>query len=434
MLRQEHAQAALIARATFVLLHVFILATLFTCGSDLQHSLQGGHRLYLGGFLALLLANAALYIALNLSDPGYLEPGRHRYGVTDVEVLLYPRDCCSSPIEQKMGCYFGDKHYGDDTTMPPEGCIELILCAAMEEWQVIRSSCLRLPHTPVQEGKEVLPLTNVATKGAQNSRQGRRTSQRPFDLGRLLAAEMGADDQDDSQAGSQSESDAEDAVSLPGSTGQSPSERHTGSLRAAEQRAPLDAASGGLMSAQTQLAARGASLGREISRGLGSFREAGAEAGLELDSWRSSLQVPDQAELSSDRLSKGGAPMGGGDLGGWADVLPAGGSLLCQGTISGHEPDLAPGGTALAARRSDLERRSTEGSSSQQSLAGYSQLGKAASDDFLIGAVHHGCRGLSEESRSSSRCALSAEPHLVDIDHGCSTMNACTNDCSILQT
>jgi hypothetical protein len=405
-----------------VLLHVFSLATLFTCGSDLQQSLQGGHRLYLGGFLALLLANSALYVALNLSDPGYLEPGRHRYGVTDVEVHLYPRDCCSSPIEQKMGCCVCDGHYGDDTTMPPEGCIELILCAAMEEWQVIRSSCLRLGHTPVQEGKEVLPLTDVATKGAQNSRQGRRISQRPFDLGRLLAAEMGADDQDDSQAGSQSQSDAQDAVSLSGSTDQSPSEQHTGSLRSAEQRAPLDAASGGLISAQAQLAARGASLaGREISRGLGSFREAGAEAGLEPDSWRSSLQAPDQAELSSGRLSEGGAPMGGGDLGGWADVLPAGGSLLRQGTISGHEPDLAPEGTALAARRSDLESRSTEGSGSQQSLVGYSQLGKAASDDFLIGAVHHGCRGLSEESRSSSRCALSAEPHLVD-HHGCSTL------------
>lgn len=300
---------------------------------------------------------------------------------------------------------------------------------------MVRSSCLRLAHTPVQEGKEVLPLRNVATKGAQNSRQGRRTSQRPFDLGRLLAAEMGADDLDDSQAGSQSQSDAEDAVSLPGSTDQSPSEQQTGSLRAAEQRAPLDAASGGLISAQTQLAARGASLaGREISRGLGSFREAGAEAGLEPDSWRSSLQAPDQAELSSGRLSEGGAPMGGGDLGGWADVLPAGRSLLRQGTISGHEPDLAPEGTALAARRSDLESRSTEGSGSQQSLVGYSQLGKATSDDFLIGAVHHGCRGLSEESRSSSRCALSTEPHLVDIDHGCSTLNACTNDRSILQT
>ncbi len=89
MVRQEHAQAAIIARTTFVLLHVFILATLFTCASDLQHSLQGGHRLYLGGFLALLLANAALYVALNLSDPGYLEPRKGQYSGTDIEVLLH---------------------------------------------------------------------------------------------------------------------------------------------------------------------------------------------------------------------------------------------------------------------------------------------------------------------------------------------------------
>lgn len=67
----------------------------------------------------MLLANSALYVALNLSDPGYLEPGRRRYGVTDVEVRLYPRDCCSSPIEQKMGCYFRDGHDCDDTTVPP---------------------------------------------------------------------------------------------------------------------------------------------------------------------------------------------------------------------------------------------------------------------------------------------------------------------------
>ncbi len=89
MLLQEHAHAALVARATFVLLHIFILATLFTCGSDLQHSLKGEHRLYVGGFLALLFANAVLYVALNLSNPGYLELGKRGSGSTDVEVLLH---------------------------------------------------------------------------------------------------------------------------------------------------------------------------------------------------------------------------------------------------------------------------------------------------------------------------------------------------------
>lgn len=45
--------------------------------------------MYLIGFIALLLANAALYVALNVSNPGYLEPEKNRClscMSTDIEV------------------------------------------------------------------------------------------------------------------------------------------------------------------------------------------------------------------------------------------------------------------------------------------------------------------------------------------------------------
>ncbi len=270
----------------------------------------------------------------------------------------------------------------------------------------------------MQEGKEALPLTiatsNRCSKGVQKSGRGRRSSQRPFDLGRLLAAEMGADDLDDSQAGSQYQSESEDAVSLPGSAGKFPAEQQDdGALQMASQGvvcAPLDAASKEIAPQQRQLAAGGAdSAGQALGQVPGSWRGSFKEAGPEPDSWRSWLHAPDQAGHSSE----GGAPMGGGDtLGGWADVLPAGGSLPPQrgGQIS---PDLATGGIALAAYRSEgsiePEGPSSEGSGSQQNLAGSLCSAEAGSSDFLIGAVHHGCRGLSEDSRSSSRCACSGQ-------------------------
>ncbi|BDA50200.1 probable palmitoyltransferase ERF2 at C-terminar half [Coccomyxa sp. Obi] len=337
--RKEHAQAALIARATFVLLHIFILATLFTCGSDLQHSLKGEHRLYVGGFLALLLANAALYVALNLSNPGYLELGKRGSGSTS--------------------------------------------------------------STDVEEGREFLiaMTTAVGAKDARKSRQNSRPNQRPFDLGRLLATEMGAyEPKDNSLAGSQTDSDAEDAVSLPSSANHSSAEEHSDNAPASAKEPALHAP---LMSAGLMR-----KMGEGVGDWVGSSREADMEGGLKPDSWHSSLQAP---HLASGRPSDDGAPLEAAALGSWADLLPAGGSASwAGGRADVQEPDLASaGGIAPAARgarpadgAAASQGRSTEAADGRQSAAGGTLRADAASDDFLIGAVHH---GLLEDSRRSSR-------------------------------
>lgn len=389
MLLQEHAQAALLARATFVLLHIFILATLFTCGSDLQHSSKGEHRLYVGGFLALLLANAALYVALNLSNPGYLELGRRGSGSTsstNVEVLLQPDKGCNDLAQAQAQAFL------------TPALIEVTLGNLF--WEV-----------PMQEGKESsIAMTIQEAKDARNSRGNTRSNQRPFDLGRLLAAEMGAyEPMADSLAGSQTGSDAEEALSLPGSPNHSSAEEHPNNAPApAKERTwhtPLEVA--GVTNKLGQLPEE------RVGAWAGSSREADVEAGIKPDSWHSSLQGPHSA---SGRPSENGAPLEAAALGSWADLLPAGGSARWAGGRSdAQEPDLASaGGIAPAARgarpadgAAASQGRSTEAAGAWQSAAGGTLRADAASDDYLIGAVHHGCRGLSEDSRSSSRCTYS---------------------------
>lgn len=65
---QEAAQATIIARVAYVLLNIFILSTVFRCSSDADSS---SSLAYTGGFAALVLLGIALYIALNLMDPGF---------------------------------------------------------------------------------------------------------------------------------------------------------------------------------------------------------------------------------------------------------------------------------------------------------------------------------------------------------------------------
>ena len=68
---QGQAQATIVARVAYVLLHTFILSTVFRCKSDVDGSWIS-HIAYLAGFCAALLVSNALYIALTFMDPGYI--------------------------------------------------------------------------------------------------------------------------------------------------------------------------------------------------------------------------------------------------------------------------------------------------------------------------------------------------------------------------
>ncbi|CAL5222262.1 g4600 [Coccomyxa viridis] len=69
--RKGQAQATIVARVAYVLLHTFILSTVFRCKSDVNGSWIS-HMAYVAGFCAVLLVSNALYIALAFMDPGYI--------------------------------------------------------------------------------------------------------------------------------------------------------------------------------------------------------------------------------------------------------------------------------------------------------------------------------------------------------------------------
>lgn len=263
---------------------------------------------------------------------------------------------------------------------------------------------LKVVTIPMQEGKESsIAMTTLEAKDARNSRKNTRPNQRPFDLGRLLAAEMGAyEPMDDSQT----DSDAEDAVSLPSCANQSSADEHSDNASASAKKPALHAP----LKAAEKMVKLGHLPGERVGDWAGSSREANMEGGLKPDSWHSSLQAP---HLASSRPSEDGAPLEAAALGSWADLLPAGGSASwAGGHADAQDPDLASAGgiapAARGARPADcaavLQGRSTEAADARQSAAGGTLHADAASDDYVIGAVHHGCRGLSEDSRSSSRC------------------------------
>ena len=68
---QGQAQATILARVAYVLLHTLILSTVFRCKADV-HSGWLSHIAYVAGFCAALLVSAALHIALTFMDPGYI--------------------------------------------------------------------------------------------------------------------------------------------------------------------------------------------------------------------------------------------------------------------------------------------------------------------------------------------------------------------------
>lgn len=80
-----------------MLLHIFVLYTLFTCQSDLQLGYQQGSSLYLRSFLSLLFLNSALYVALNLSDPGFIGPSARSQ--QPGSKILEARDSNDLPIQ-----------------------------------------------------------------------------------------------------------------------------------------------------------------------------------------------------------------------------------------------------------------------------------------------------------------------------------------------
>ena len=61
-----------IARCSYIGVQLLCLAILLQSDSDLGHSWRGTQALYAWSFLALLLLNFMLYIALCMSSPGYL--------------------------------------------------------------------------------------------------------------------------------------------------------------------------------------------------------------------------------------------------------------------------------------------------------------------------------------------------------------------------
>ena len=68
---QGQAQATIVARVAYVLLHTFILSTVFRCKSEVDGSWIS-HIAYVAGFCAALLVSNALYITLTVMDPGYI--------------------------------------------------------------------------------------------------------------------------------------------------------------------------------------------------------------------------------------------------------------------------------------------------------------------------------------------------------------------------
>ena len=72
---QEQVQATVIARVAYLLLHIFILSTVFRCNAAVQDSWLSSNSVYIGGLTAAVLLGIALYIALTFMDPGYIATG-----------------------------------------------------------------------------------------------------------------------------------------------------------------------------------------------------------------------------------------------------------------------------------------------------------------------------------------------------------------------
>ena len=68
---QGHLQATIVARVAYVLLHTFILSTVFRCKADM-HGSWFSHTAYIAGLCVAVLCSIALYVALTVMDPGYL--------------------------------------------------------------------------------------------------------------------------------------------------------------------------------------------------------------------------------------------------------------------------------------------------------------------------------------------------------------------------
>ena len=69
----------------YLLLHIFILSTVFRCNAAVPGSWLSSRPLYIGGFTAAVLLGIALYVALTFMDPGYIATGaRHQLGIQQV--------------------------------------------------------------------------------------------------------------------------------------------------------------------------------------------------------------------------------------------------------------------------------------------------------------------------------------------------------------
>ncbi|CAK0786859.1 hypothetical protein CVIRNUC_010073 [Coccomyxa viridis] len=72
---KEQVQVTVIARVAYLLLHIFILSTVFRCNAAVQDSWLSSSSVYIGGFTAAVLLGIALYIALTFMHPGYIATG-----------------------------------------------------------------------------------------------------------------------------------------------------------------------------------------------------------------------------------------------------------------------------------------------------------------------------------------------------------------------
>lgn len=109
---QEQAQATIVARVAYVLLHTFILSTVFRCKSDVDGSWIS-HMAYVAGFCAVLLVSNALYIALTLMDPGYIPAVQGLKLQVPPPNLLHPQSCfhMKCACQLCMSClHHSDKH------------------------------------------------------------------------------------------------------------------------------------------------------------------------------------------------------------------------------------------------------------------------------------------------------------------------------------
>ena len=101
---QAQLRATAIARALYAALHVVVLGTLFACDAHLSHAWEQRHWLYAICFVGLNICCVAMFVALSMMDPGFLQPNQRVWGACKPEPKqVIKQQACIAQIH-----YFSD--------------------------------------------------------------------------------------------------------------------------------------------------------------------------------------------------------------------------------------------------------------------------------------------------------------------------------------